>query len=546
MKKSNIWGFATMALASLALSSCSKFLDENPDGYYVQGNTPYKISRFLTYAYPLASQAYIGELSSDNTYEDGDYNQNKDLFLDQAAHWQQITYTSGAGSYDGPAKQWEQYYYAIGQVNEALNLIEESGDHGARNEASRGEALVVRAWSHFQLANLFCLPYNFDGRGGETNLGIPYVAERITTLTPDYARGTLKETYEKIEKDLLDGIAILERNVVTYQSEAIRKFHFTAESAYAFAVRFYLYYGKMDKVKEYADRILGTDARSRLRDWRGNFESLNRENANAAALAYYNPNNPANLLVTSLYSYYQDLSSSGESYSYTRYTHQNETARRETLYRNIWNEGSVGNNSYAFAAQEFRTPRLDKVYQAKLPVLNSYQTVEVQLTTDEVLLSRAEAEIRMGDLAAGLADLNTWSDNYLRSTVTKRTFTQQEIVDYYNGLPYASRDVISPKKHLTGAHFTISSGAIQEGTPTEALLQYVLQCRRVLTLNEGLRWADIKRYGIPVYRWKNINPNINTYRVPEGDDYELKSNDLRQAISLPEYAAVGQTQQNPR
>ena len=63
----------SLALATgvvLGMSSCNKFLDENPDGALVEGNTPYKISRFLTYAYPLSSLANMSELSSDNTYED--------------------------------------------------------------------------------------------------------------------------------------------------------------------------------------------------------------------------------------------------------------------------------------------------------------------------------------------------------------------------------------------------------------------------------------------------------------------------------------------
>ena len=48
--------------------------------------------------------------------------------------------------------------------------------------ASRGEALAVRAWSHFQLANIFALPFNFDGQDGATNMGVSYVAERVTYL----------------------------------------------------------------------------------------------------------------------------------------------------------------------------------------------------------------------------------------------------------------------------------------------------------------------------------------------------------------------------
>ena len=544
MKKSSfsLLGLALVASSVFGMSSCEKFLDENPDGQYVEGNTPYKISRFLTYAYPLASLANISELSSDNTYEDETRNPYRQDFHDFAVYWKPITTTDGVAYYDGTLKLWESYYYAIAQANEVLTLIEETQNFGERNMASRGEALAVRAWSHFQLANVFCLPYNFDGQGGATNLGIPYIAERVTTILPDYPRGTVKETYEQIEKDLLAAIPLLEKYNV-YQND-IRRFHFTAEAAYAFAARFYLYYNKPEKAKEYADKLLGSNPATSLRNWAGDYLGIDAANANAKALTYYRPTNQANLLVVSLYSNFQFVVSAGEFFTNSRYTHSNKCASDETLWKNIWNVGR-NRDEYNFAPYIYDKVYIDKVYQPKMPILDSYRTVEVQLTTDEALINRAEAKIRLGDLSGGLEDLNTWSNNYLRSGVAKRTFTQDEIVAYYKALPYADKTTRSSKKHLTKAHFKLHDGSsITEGTATEALLQYVLQCRRILTLHEGLRWQDIKRFGIDVYRWKKIDAGADSFAVPE--DGVLLGTDLRQAIALPQQAVVGKIQQNPR
>ena len=46
MKKlsSSLLALALVAGSIFGLSSCGKFLDENADGRYVDGNTPYKIS----------------------------------------------------------------------------------------------------------------------------------------------------------------------------------------------------------------------------------------------------------------------------------------------------------------------------------------------------------------------------------------------------------------------------------------------------------------------------------------------------------------------
>ena len=80
----------------------------------------------------------------------------------------------------------------------------------------------------------------------------------------------------------------------------------------------------------------------------------------------------------------------------------------------------------------------------------------------------------------------------------------------------------SPKKHLH-PHFDIDA----EGSVQESLLQCVLDLRRIETLHQGLRWFDIKRYGITVH---------HAYRDPKAysvtHDY-LKWNDPRRVIQIP-------------
>lgn len=543
MKSIKFMSLAVVTSVALGLTSCNKYLDENPEGQLVEGNTPYKISRFLSYAYPLSSSAYLEELSSDNTYEDATTNDNRTNFHDWAAYWQPITTTAVPAWFDGPQMFWESCYYSIAQANEVLTLIQETGDMSDRNMASRGEALAIRAWSHFKLANVFALPFNFDGQEGATNMGVPYIRERVTTILPDYPRETVKRTYELIEEDLEAAIPLLERYDLNQGNT--RHFHFTPEAAYAFAARFYLYYNKPEKAKEYADKLLGTNPAALLRNWNRDFAGVDAANANAKALVYYRPTNSANLLVSPVNTYYQDVTSDrGESTLYSRYTHSNKCAEDETLWRNIWNVGR-NRDEYNLAPYIYNRVNVDKVYQPKLPKLTSYRSVEVQLTTDEALINRAEAKARLGDLEGALADLNIWTNAYLRPAVAKRTFSQAEVVAYFQNLPYADRTTRSPKKHLTNAHFKLQDGSsITEGTPTEALLQYVLQCRRILTLHEGLRWQDIRRFGIDVYRWKKIDAGVGTYGVL--DNGFLPGTDLRQAIALPQVAVTGKIQQNPR
>ena len=225
MKKlsSSLLALALVAGSLFGMSSCGKFLDENSDGRYVDGNTPYKISRFLTYAYPLASLAHISELSSDNTYEDETRNLYREEFQDLAVYWKPITTKDGSAYYDGPLKLWEASYYAIAQANEVLTLIEETKDYGDRNMASRGEALAVRAWSHFQLANVFCQAYAPETAASD--YGLPYPTEPEEhpgrTLHP---RGTLEALYKHIEQDLTEACRIsIQRTTVSRSTTSLHR-----------------------------------------------------------------------------------------------------------------------------------------------------------------------------------------------------------------------------------------------------------------------------------------------------------------------------------
>ena len=71
--------------------------------------------------------------------------------------------------------------------------------------ASKGEALVSRAYHYFILAQVFCMPY----RGPELSKslqGLPYVTEPESTVMPQYQREDLATVYAKIEKDLVEGL----------------------------------------------------------------------------------------------------------------------------------------------------------------------------------------------------------------------------------------------------------------------------------------------------------------------------------------------------
>ena len=108
----------------------------------------------------------------------------------------------------------------------------------------------------------------------------------------DYKRGTVKEVYEKIEKDLKLGISLVDDS---YYSKP--KFHFNKKAAYAFASRFYLIKGEWELVIAYSDYVLGIDPKPVLRNWQ-KYEKEFYFNRKHLYTRYTSTEEPANLLLS--------------------------------------------------------------------------------------------------------------------------------------------------------------------------------------------------------------------------------------------------------
>ncbi|MDE6073771.1 MAG: hypothetical protein K2F80_04150, partial [Muribaculaceae bacterium] len=92
------------------------------------------------------------------------------------------------------------------------------------------------------------------------------------------------------------------------------------------------------------------------------------------------------------------------------------------------------------------------------------------------------------------------------------------------------------KKHLNPS-FTIDA----EGSVQECMLQCCLGFRRIETIHAGLRWFDIKRYGIEIPR-----RIINLSEVPcERTDW-LSVDDPRRAMQVPLKVRDAGFEPNPR
>ena len=523
MKIKNIIYKGSLMLASVAiLASCADQLDTLPDNRTTL-DTPKKIAGLLVTAYPDRTPTLFNEWMSDNTDYMGAQNSQGNRGGDQYFFWQEQT----EGGNDSPEQVWMLYYEGIYKANEALAAIEDQG--GPKNDIlrnSKGEALLIRAYDHFILANEFCRPYN--GKTSTKDAGLYYatgIADFSAAAEQSY-RGTVADVYAKIAADIEAGIPLLND---TYE---VPKYHFNKQAAYAFATRFYLYYEKWEKAKEYADKLLGSNPAASLRDYRA-LQAMplsKSEQAVKIAEAYCSASADCNLLVqTSISSAGMALAPwlTSKRYTLTNYLSETELFQSNNIWGTssnlIWKPFTVNSGESNFAL----LMKLPREFEIRNTTTGSgyLRTLNVDFTMDEALLNRAEAEIMLGQNDAACADMTIWMKNFFNTNVT---LTPTSVQTYFKTVPYAYADaakmVPSFKKHIS-PRFTIDA----EGSVQESLLQCLLNFRRIETVHQGMRWMDIRRYNIEIPRrliGANGKPSQNL-------DW-LEKDDPRQVVQIPQ------------
>ena len=523
MKIKNIIYKGSLMLASVAiLASCSDQLDTLPDNRTTL-DTPKKIAGLLVTAYPDRTPTLFNEWMSDNTDYMGAQNSQGNRGGDQYFFWQEQT----EGGNDSPEQVWMLYYEGVYKANEALAAIEDQG--GPKNDIlrnSKGEALLIRAYDHFILANEFCRPYN--GKTSTTDAGLYYATgiADFSAAAEQSNRGTVADVYAKIAADIEAGIPLLND---TYE---VPKYHFNKQAAYAFATRFYLYYEKWEKAKEYADKLLGSNPAASLRDYRA-LQAMplsKSDQAVKSAEAYCSASADCNLLVQT------SVSNAGmalgpwlisKRYTLTNYLSETELFNSNNIWGTssnlIWKPFTVnsGENNFALLM------KLPREFEIRNTTTGSgyLRTLNVDFTMDEALLNRAEAEIMLGQNDAACADMTIWMKNFFNTNVT---LTPTSVQTFFKAVPYAYADaakmVPSFKKHIS-PRFTIDA----EGSVQESLLQCLLNFRRIETVHQGMRWMDIRRYNIEIPRrliGANGKPSQNL-------DW-LEKDDPRQVVQIPQ------------
>ena len=126
---------------------------------------------------------------------------------------------------------------------------------------------------------------------------------------------------------------------------------------------------------------------------------------------------------------------------------------------------------------------------------------------------------------AACEDINLWVSNIARSGYTP--ITPEGVQTFYAGVGYSNEGdeplTSTVKKRLHPA-FDIG----EEGGVKESMLHAVLAARRIETVPFGLRWYDVKRYGIEICR-----VTLTPTGMPGVITDKLTVDDKRRAIQIP-------------
>lgn len=527
MKKINIVIFAILAIA---LTGCD-FLDKNPD-MRASIDSKEKVQLLLVSAYTQAAFGPICEFSSDQVIDNNAPDKTGhtmslnplDKMYDEIFAWQPI---KSDGNQDSPKYIWDGCYTAIATCNQALKAIAELEEQGINMDAEKGEALVSRAYHHWILVSVFCQAYKDDNLS-KNDLGITYMTEPETTVAPHYERGNVTDVYACIEKDLEEGIPLINDNYY-----GVPKYHFNEKAAHAFAARFYLYKREWDKVISHANQVLTTDDATTLSMLYDSKKGYELGDPYQEQDLWIEPSAPYNLLI------YTTMSQAPYTLipSYGRYYHNGEAADYTTLGPGpCWSSQFRGFPAWQYS-QEYGTFCAKALwlfeYTDKVNGYGYIHGVTRAFTTNETLLCRAEAKAFKNDFTGSANDLRLWAQGYNgtgRMDTLENGDVDLSVSKIRNFYKTGANEHFVPTLH--------SSDMSPSFVVTDAqkpLIYCVLHFRRIETMHDGLRWLDLKRYGIEITHKRGTEPIR-----------KLVWNDDRRAIQIPQDVRMAGMTENPR
>ncbi|MBD1362973.1 RagB/SusD family nutrient uptake outer membrane protein [Mucilaginibacter sp. ZT4R22] len=451
-------GVILILIVTLGLTSCQKeFLDKKPNQSVLVPTTLSDFQALLDNSTTMNSAPGMTVIASDDFDNTADGLDQVEVPLEKNAFlWASDVYEGFAVTPD-----WDTPYQQIFYANVVLDGLKSLEQTSTQAKQLKGSALFYRSFALYQLLQLFAKPYN--PATAATDPGVP------VPLTPNVnnrpGRGTVAEAYRQLTDDVKTAAGLLPvtTSMPTRPNQA---------AAYALLARAYLTMQQYGQAAAAAEDCL--KGNNKLLDYNDLDPS-----SGAPLPASIQGGNPEVLFYTaSLYSFY-------------------------FLPSTVINKELAG----SYAANDLRKKILidqsgpDRNFKGNYTGDVFSYGLFAGLATDEIYLTRAEANARTNKITDALKDLNT----------------------------------LQSKRYQTG---TFSPVTI---TDPEQLLNAILTERRKELPGRGTRWSDLRRLNQDGRFAVTLKRNIG------GSEYTLLPNSLRYLFPIPENEInTSGIAQNPR
>lgn len=208
------------------LGSCKEdFVSVDNPGALSPANYPNSVTdleQLLTglYATMDAPGLFGHDMLGKNTYL---WDHTTDLSWQGTPTWIQLAQNNSQPNDSFLAETWRDLYRGVQRSNTLLTAIEAYRKKAPQDQAAidliKGQALFLRAWYYFYLVSLWGEGFIVNGQGGD-KMGVALITETSNSLDQtQVARGTVREGWDLILKDLKGAESLLAGKTWTAATE---------------------------------------------------------------------------------------------------------------------------------------------------------------------------------------------------------------------------------------------------------------------------------------------------------------------------------------
>lgn len=151
-----------------------------------------------------------------------------------------------------PSYSWTEIYNVIFYANSVIQDVMGANidTHTDSREQLKAEALLLRAYLHFDLVNVYAKYY--DPLTASSDRGIPLALK--VDIGQEFVPSTVEEVYRQILEDIEEGMNLMQ----VEEQPAITRYRFSLKAAKAFKAKVLLFQTKWEEALDVASELLPT------------------------------------------------------------------------------------------------------------------------------------------------------------------------------------------------------------------------------------------------------------------------------------------------